>query len=79
MMIHLRDYYIRINQPISPREKQEENYDYECTKCLKWKKVSDFGIKGTGRIYRQCLDCRSKILNASEKRKAKKEEEHKNQ
>jgi len=46
---------------------------------LKWKKVSDFGIKGTGRIYRQCLDCRSKILNASEKRKAKKEEEHKNQ
>ena len=49
------EYYNRINQPVSAQEILEENHDYQCTKCLKWMKVSDFGIKSTGRIYRQCV------------------------
>ena len=75
-MINLSDYYSEINQPSSPGGLQEENYDYECWKFLNWKKVSEFGLKRTGRIYRQCLDCRTKTMRASEKRKTKKEEQN---
>ena len=74
----MMEYYNRINQPVSAQEILEENYDYECTKCLKWLKVNDFGIKSTGRIYRQCIGCRIKITAGNAKRKLNKEKQNNN-
>ena len=39
------------------------------------KKVNDFGIRTTGRIYKQCKRCRETIENGRERRKLKKQKE----
>ena len=75
-MINMMECYNRINQPIPTKEILEEHSDYECTKCLRWMKVSDFGIKSTGRIYRQCIRCRIKITAGNTKRKLNKEKQN---
>ena len=38
------------------------------------KKMNDFGIRGTGRIYRQCKRCREVIEKGRERRKLKQSE-----
>ena len=68
-----RDYLIRRNTKIPQKELQEQQYDYQCNTCLRWKTVNDFGIKSTGRIYLHCKNCREVRAKAHIKRKEKNE------
>ena len=61
-----------INQRIPQKEIEEQFYDYQCTRCFSWKKLTDFGIRTTGRIHKQCNRCRETIENGRERRKLKK-------
>ena len=65
------DYNYRRNARIPEKELVEQKYDYQCNICLYWKKVNDFGIKSTGRIYKNCKRCREVREKASIKRKEK--------
>ena len=75
MLIDWQEYMIRINTIVPAIEFIERRYDYQCTRCANWKKIDDFGVKGTGRIYRWCIDCRCKREEERTKRKMKKEAE----
>ena len=68
-----RDYLWRINTRIPEKELEECKYDYQCTRCLSWKKVNDFGVRSTGRIYRYCIRCREVVDKARRKRIEKKD------
>ena len=69
------EYVNFIYQRIPQKEIEERIYDYQCTRCLSWKKINDFGIRTTGRIYKQCRRCRETIENGRERRKLKKQKE----
>ena len=69
------EYVNFINQRIPQKEIEEQFYDCQCTRCLSWKKINDFGIRTTGRIYKQCKRCRETIENGRERRKLKKQKE----
>lgn len=69
------EYVNFINQRIPQKEIEEQFYDYQCTRCLSWKKLNDLGIRTTGRIYKQCKRCRETIENGRERRKLKKQKE----
>ena len=69
------EYVNFIYQRIPQKEIEERIYDYQCTRCLSWKKINDFGIRTTGRIYKQCKRCRETIENGRERRKLKKQKE----
>ena len=68
------EYVNFINQRIPQKEIEEQFYDYQCTRCLSWKKKG-FGIRTTGRIYKQCNRCRETIENGRERRQLKKQQE----
>ena len=71
------EYVNFIHQRIPQKEIEEQFYDYQCTRCLSWKKLNDFGIRTTGPIYKQCNRCRENIENGRERRTLKKQQEKK--
>ena len=70
------EYVNFIHQRIPQKEIEEQFYDYQCTRCLLWKKI---GIRTTGRIYKQCNRCRETIENGRDRRKLKKTGKIKNE